>query len=136
MDPDTPEFDSLWRRHDNFAFSERTAKTCRYAELFAQWCRELLTAATGNASVISINQSKVLLVDKYFEWRNSVPKSHRNYLGSEGGHVCIFQVFDSAYRQLRAVELALTPPLLFLPAPPPPPPPPPQIAGIFLGEEQ
>jgi hypothetical protein len=97
---------------------------CAYAARFKQWT-ETLCASVGEAArygnakaAVAVNQAKVLLVDKYFEWRAAAPKAHRNRTGE--GHTCLFHVFDETYRTLRAIELSLTPPLLFLPPPPPP----------------
>jgi len=126
-------FETLWHRHDDFQFGEPEPNLCPYAQRFSTWAEELLTGLAGERNVVSVNQSKVLLLDKYFEWRSAVPKSHRYHLGRANGHVCIFHVFETAYERLKVLELSLTPPLLFLPAPPPPPP---QIAGIFIGQEE
>jgi hypothetical protein len=126
-------FDSLWHSHDDFEFGERPADVCPYAARFGQWADELVANAIKDPDVVGINQSKLLLQDKYFEWRAAVPKAHRNHIGA-AGHTCIFQVFEEAYRKLKVVELSLTPPMLFLPSPPPPTSRP-QIAGIFIGEE-
>ena len=91
---------------------------CPYAEKFMQWANELYKAHSG--TTVKIAQAKVLLLDKYYDWRNFVPKSHRLHTG-ERGHFCIFHVMDHAYCQLRLAELALNPPMLFLPAPSAPP---------------
>ena len=95
---------------------------CAYATRFKEWT-ETLYASVGAAvkldnagAAVAVNQAKVLLVDKYFEWRAAAPKSHRNRTGE--GHICLFHVFDETYRTLRALELSLTPPLLFLSPPP------------------
>jgi hypothetical protein len=125
-----PAFEQLWHRHDDFEFSEPGPDYCPYAEQFHGWAEALWRTATQRATVVSINQAKVLLLDKYFEWRAAVPKAHRNHLSSSTGHTCIFYVFEEAYERLKVVELSLAPPMLFLPEPPPPPP---QIAGIFIG---
>ncbi|HEX9987305.1 MAG TPA: hypothetical protein VGE45_02370 [Chloroflexia bacterium] len=109
-----------------------------YARKFTIWAEGLCVHVTEDPSIISINQAKVLLLDKYMEWRSFVPKRHRTY--TRNAHTCIFHVFEIAYDRLKVVELSLTPPMLFLPvpAPPPPPPlpppPPPQIAGVFIAE--
>lgn len=129
-------FEELWNRAEEFELPDAEAEICIFARKFSEWTRELCASSTQSASLVAINQAKILLIDKYFEWRSVVPKAHRNRM-SGGGHICIFQVFEQAYITLRAVELALTPPMLFIPPPPLPPlspPPPPQIAGIFLGE--
>jgi hypothetical protein len=73
-------------------------------------------------------------MDKYFEWRNSVSRSHRDRLGNTS-HTCIYQVFVDAHDQLRVVELSLTPPPLYLPeaieeAEPD------EVTGIFIGENE
>lgn len=127
-------FEALWNHVEDFEFTQERS-FCVFAQKFSEWAKELCAKAADDTSIVKINQAKILLVDKYFEWRSVVPKSHRSRVGMTG-HFCIFHVFEQAYDGLRAFELALTPPMLFLPAAPAPllPPPPPQIAGIFIGE--
>jgi hypothetical protein len=130
-------FEGLWHRHEFElqARGEEGPNLCVYAHKFNTWAQELCVGATNDPSIVSINQAKVLLVDKYMEWRSFVPKRHRTYTGH--AHICIFHVFEITYDRLKVVELSLSPPMLFLPSPPvppPPPPPPPQIAGVFIGE--
>jgi len=122
-------FEGIWNSIENLDFPEVNPEYCVYAEKFAEWADKLLVVIEEPDAVL-INQAKILLLDKYFEWRSYVPKIHRNRLGSSG-HVCIFNVFEYSYMKLKTVELTLTPPMLFLPAPSKPQP---QIAGIFLGE--
>lgn len=132
-------FDLLWTRAGELELPAEQADPediCVYAAKFSEWTTALCANVTQAPSIVGVNQSKVLLLDKYFEWRNAVPRSHRNRVGKLG-HVCLFHMFERAYEHLKVIELALTPPLLFLPSPPPPPPPappPPEIAGIFIGE--
>jgi hypothetical protein len=129
-----PSFEDRWERYTSGEFLKRDQAAdddyCAYARQFAEWTAELAARATQYADAVAINQAKVQLVDKYFEWRAYVPKAHRLRTGRRAGHTCIFHVFVEAYHALKVAELALTPPLLFLPETPPPP----QIAGIFLGE--
>jgi hypothetical protein len=131
MDTQRPLFDTIWERFDDFEFSEETVRLCRFAQAFSDWASLVLDLGP-NPNIVAVNQAKVLLVDKYFEYFSIMPKRHR-YHFSPRGHVCVFQVFLQSYQHLKAIELSLTPPMLFLP---PPPPPPPQIAGIFIGEEE
>lgn len=141
---DNPSFESLWNSHADFGQHQQDAevpKICSYAKKFQEWATKLCSDATSSYHQVAINQAKIFLVDRYYEWRTVVPRDHRYYIGGAraGAHICIFQVFEDAYGQLRLAELGIDPPLLSLPAPPPPPeppPPPPQIAGIFLGEKQ
>jgi len=120
-------FDLLWNSIDNFEVSEGKQAECVYAQRFSQWAQELVLRVTQTPDTVGVNQAKVQLQDKYFEWRRYVPKSHRQRLGS-GGHQCIFQVYVATYDQLRLLELSLTPPMLFIP----PPPPKRQPGGIYL----
>jgi hypothetical protein len=129
MDLDA-SFETLWNSMPDFELPE-PQPYCVYAQRFLAWATQLTTNVAQAPHIVFVNQAKILLVDKYFEWRHSVPRTHRNRLGSNG-HVCIFQTFVDAYDQLRVVELSLTPPPLYLPAAPEPA----QIAGIFIGDRE
>lgn len=129
------KFEVLWNRESNLFDLLQEPERCVFAQRLFDWSSELVASVSNNASIVFVNQAKVLLLDKYFEWRSFVPKSHRNRLGAIG-HSCIFQVFCEAYESLKVVELSLTPPMLFLPQPQPAMTLPPQIAGIFIGEAE
>lgn len=128
------EFIAWWDDDSKFDLGnterQKYRNYCVFAQQFAQWAENLVTDAGGSLSLVAIQQAKIQLLDKYFEWRASVPKNHRDRVGSSG-HYCIFQVFVSAYDTLRMVELSLTPPLFvglgssFRPEP----------RGIVIGEE-
>lgn len=122
-------FDALWNRAQDFELPEYQPPKCVFAQRFSDWTSVLYANVAQNPSIVFVNQAKILLLDKYFEWRSFAPKSHRNHLGANG-HICLFQVFVEAYERLKVMELSLTPPLLFLPSSSSPP----QIAGIFIGE--
>lgn len=133
-------FDDRWDRYTSTEFlkleREQDDGYCSYARKLSAWVATLPSITNRKPDIITINQDKVQLLDKFFEWYAYVPKSHREKAGRRCGHTCIFQVFVDAYHTLKVAELSLTPPLLFLPKEPPPPPlpSPPQIAGIFLGD--
>jgi hypothetical protein len=102
---------------------------CPEAQDFLEWAQQL--CAEYSDSTIRIAQAKVLLIDKYEEFRRSVGKECRHHAGEEG-HFCLWHVaFEYAYRHLRQAELRLTPPMLFLP-PTSAPKPVPQFEGIFM----
>jgi hypothetical protein len=129
-------FESLWA--EPVTAEEEQPPLCRYAASFQPWAQTLVEVTLQRSTTVSINQAKVLLLDKYFEWRAVSPKPHRDKM-SGSGHVCLFAVFEAAYRRLKEAELSLTPPQLIAPTPPPSlpaPSPPPPIPGIFLGEEE
>src|SRR5262245_52349760 len=99
-----PDFSTLWNRHASLMGAEPLEEPpnyCPYAQRFAQWAEELCVKSIQTPSLVALNQGKVLLIDKYFEWRSCVPKRHRSL--AEGGHTCIFQVFATAYERLRLV---------------------------------
>ena len=126
-------FLSIWNSIGKLEIPEPEEDTiCIYALRFQEWVERLLRVLE-NPEVVLINQAKVLLTDKFFDWQRFVPQSHRQRLGIHG-HTCVFQVFEAAYEKLRFVELNLTPPMLFLPQPPPAPPRPHNIGGIVFGE--
>lgn len=120
MEPSDLLFSAIWHPHATSSPDPPVAQ-CLPAQRFAAWAEEICKQAVESKSLVSIAQTKVLLVDKLFEWRSCVPRSHRNRIG-EQGHFCIWHVFEAAYLKLRIAELSLTPPMLFLPPPPPPPP--------------
>lgn len=127
-------FQQVWRQITDIEVPESNDDKCFYAQGFAAWVEQLVTGIHG-PNVVLVNQAKILLMDKFFEWHRFVPKSHRLRHGLRG-HTCIFQVFETGYERLKIIELALTPPLLFLPNNEPPVIlPPPIIGGIFLGED-
>ena len=108
---------------------------CEFAQNFLDWGNQLLNSAKKH-NIVSINQAKILLLDKFFEWFRYVPRSHRNKMSLKG-HICIFQVLVSLYVQLKVIELEITPPLIFDPPQPPPMKimPRPNLVGIVLGED-
>lgn len=130
-------FESLWS--EPVTAEEESPPLCRFAAQFQPWADTLVKNALRKPSQIGISQAKLLLLDKYFEWRNVAPRGHRDKM-STTGHYCLWHIFEAAYNRLREAELTLTPPLLY--APPDTPqalpalPSPPQIAGIFIGEEE
>jgi hypothetical protein len=127
-------FQSVWRQINDIEIPDQIDDKCFYAQGFAAWVEQLITGIR-EPNVVLVNQAKILLMDKYFEWHRFVPSSHRLRHGVRG-HTCIFQVFETAYERLKILELSLTPPLLFLPyIEPPVIPPSPIIGGIFLGED-
>jgi hypothetical protein len=130
-------FEELWRRHRDFKFSEEEEfEFCPWGRQFYDWTLPLVEKATSRPDLVLLNQAKILLLEKWMEYRAVAPKAHRDHLSRANGHRCLFWAFLNAYQCLKAAELALTPPMLFLPEPAPPPPPPIQVHGIFIGEPE
>ncbi len=129
IDAVTREFVDFCLEEAEDTRAESQANYCAYAQVFQRWADGMLEEyVRANPTPIRLAQAKVLLIDRFFEWRASVPKSHRNRIG-ENGHVCLFQVFDQVFQQIKLAQLTVTPPLLFLP----PSPPQPLLQSTILG---
>lgn len=137
MQPFAASSADAWKRHDGFTVhpSEEGVVTCTFAEQFARQAEEQYQLAARDTNHVSINQALLQVCKKYWEWFYAVPKNHRLRVDSRG-HRCIHAVFRETYDRLKALELTLAPPMLFLPPPPPLPPPPAleTLPGITLGE--
>jgi hypothetical protein len=95
-----------------FEKEEAQPTYCAYSLRFRAWALEMVRSFLEERDHTKINQAKVLLIDKYYEWKATIPAKHGKR------HVCIADVKDEAYSIIRAAELALTPPQLYLPEPP------------------
>ena len=125
-------FKSIWFQQREIDVQPLPENKCVFAQSFSQWVMGLFKCLE-DPSIVAVNQAKVLLQDKYFEYYRYVSKKHRKHR-SPRGHICIFQVYEAAYDQLKVIELQITPPMMFVPEEKPIEPPPPRIAGIFMGE--
>lgn len=126
-------FLNAWNSIEGLEIPEESDHTiCVYALSFQKWIDEL-AKMLENLNEVAVNQAKILLTDKYFDWERIVPQSHRQRLGVHG-HTCIYQVFKKAYENLRVVELSLTPPPIYNSPQPLPQPKQPMIGGLFIGE--
>ena len=109
----------IWERVAEFRIEEPELQEeelwCGYAREFYEWIDEWIIPV--EFELISINQARVLLLNKYMEWRSFVPKSHQDYTGSRG-HTCIYHAFIRACEHLQVMELRLHKPIL-LPDPEP-----------------
>ena len=114
-------FDTLWNSGDDFEFASGSPKWCEPAERYLEWLatdvyRELIV---DGVTIVTLNQAKVMLGDRYFSWRTQVDNRHRDHIGPRG-HPCIYHDFVQGYERLLHSELGSSPPKLYEPAPPPP----------------
>lgn len=100
------------KRQQHQAMEKAALQRSLSAQLFGAWAKDMCTTAIQKKDQIALNQAKVLLLDKFFEWRASIPKKQYNDF---------FAVLEEAYHQVKIAQLSLTPPMLFLPSPPPQP---------------
>ena len=94
-----------------FDLTPESEKYCAYALQYRVWAQALIERTLTEPTHIGIAQAKVMLLDKYYEWKVTIAKRHGK------PHRCISDVLDEAYGVVRAAELALTPPQLYLPQP-------------------
>lgn len=123
MDMITP-FHTIWDKVELFKLDQPIddpyAYWCGYAREFYGWINQYIFSNKEH-DLISVNQAKVVLVDKYLEWRSFVPKKHQECI-TVRGHTCIYHVFIQACERLKVTELLLLKPMLFIPHPPLPTP--------------
>lgn len=129
MDPDL--FDKVWQQHADFTFTEADEELCDYAAHFALWAESLYQETAEQPTLIDIYQGMYFLSRRYYEWRQVVPKSHRDRI-SERGHVCIFHIWERYFSQLMVLELSLAPSKLVPPSASSRPPRY-EIAGVPMG---
>lgn len=127
-------FSKIWNNIPFIVMPEAIENSCLYARGFSSWGNQLIKEIT-EPNIVAVNQAKLQLLDKYFEWYRYVPRAHRLRAGTKG-HICVFQVFESAYERLKVLELSLTPPMLFLPTVVSPINAHAQIVGLFIGEDE
>jgi hypothetical protein len=122
MDFITP-FHTIWDNVQVFTVDKdnpAAEKTyiCGYAQEFASWVDQWI-CSNQELNLIQLNQLKVILLDKYLEWRSFVPKIHQEHVGGRGHH-CIYHIFIRACEHLKVEELRMQKPMLFIPPPPQP----------------
>jgi hypothetical protein len=105
-------FDRIW---NDPPFTARVVRgvapgPCGYAVQFQAWVDATFEPVLENPDAVRLNQVKIFLLDRFFQFRASVPRRHRSLGASGQGHRCIFNVFEDAYHELRVAELALSPP--------------------------
>jgi len=109
-------FEDLWNSGVDFMSDDPEPQWCGPARQFIEWIDTEVYQAlvSGKPDVVSINQAKILLADKYFELRSFANWRHRDRLGTRG-HTCIYQVFIEALGSLIQAGFLITPPMLFIP---------------------
>ncbi len=134
----TTSFHMIWDRIEPFKPEELIPDEqvfwCGYAREFYEWLQRWVLNET-DYNLVGLNQAKLIVLDKYLEFRSFVPKAHQERI-NEHGHVCIYHIFIRACEQLKITELRLQKPMLFIPEPPPPAPRfEPKGPILFLGSE-
>lgn len=112
------DFDKLWDSLPEFHYEppERNAP-CPWAVEFKGWVARLIQPLfTQPDNLTAILHAKIDLQDGYFQFRADAPKQHRNTVG-DGGHACIFAVYEQSYRLLRQMERNVAPSPLAVIAP-------------------
>lgn len=118
---------------------EALANYCADGLAFHRYTEDVLTRyVRGSTDIVRIAQAKVLVLDRYLEFRVYASKSHKDKLGDKG-HVCLYQVLIQGMHEIRAKQLTLEPPEVLM-VPPKPAAVPTESAyallppALFLGE--
>lgn len=83
---------------------------CIYAKTFAEWfARDVLAPLRASPDAVKVNQAKLTLQDKWYSFRQAVPKQHRDTLGSKA-HVCLYAVYLDCLARLHQISLVTAPP--------------------------
>lgn len=90
---------------------------CAHAQAFSEWADVLCANVEAHPSGWAINQAKLVLSERYFEWYAVVPRKHRETV-RDRAHRCIFHVFRDAWLWLRQIQLTVDPPAFEPPASP------------------
>lgn len=106
-------FEGIWNDpsfqfHPNLA-ANPSAGSCVYAVQFQAWVDATFECVLEQ-DLVSVNHCKLFLLDRFFQFRASVPRRHHNVTSGRQAHTCIFDVFETAYNRLRVRELSLAPP--------------------------
>ncbi len=90
--------------------ADPSSDACVFAVQLQAWIDATFERSLDALDLVSINHSKLFLLDRFFQFRASLPRRHRPSSGGRNGHTCIFEVFEAAYNHLRVLELSLAPP--------------------------
>lgn len=83
---------------------------CVYARTFAEWfARDVLEPLRAKPDAVKVNQAKITLQDKWYSYRQTVPKQHRDTLGSRT-HVCLLAIYLDCLARLHQIDLITAPP--------------------------
>lgn len=78
---------------------------CEHAVAFVAWANERFEHLSNEPTPATLNQARLELLDKYFDWLQAVSNQHRITVPGANSHVCILEVFQAGYFYL--TELAL-----------------------------
>ena len=110
-------FDGIWNDPPFHFQAEPPDAPCAFAKQFQNWVDTTFGEVLQEGDFTSLVQCKLFLLDRYFQFRASMPRRHRAPSPGRSGHTCIFEVFEASYNQLRFLELSLAPPPFARPAP-------------------
>lgn len=83
---------------------------CVYARNFDEWARrEVLGPLASGADAVKINQAKITIQDRWYSYRQAVPREHRDHLGS-AKHICLYTVYLEALARIHQISLVAAPP--------------------------
>src|SRR4051812_23304630 len=91
-----------------FELPEPEEKICLAARHLGPWVETLCHEVEQQRDIVANRQAQLLLLQKFFEWHEALPKRHRHCSGKKR-HICVFDVFEQGYHRLRLLALCLEP---------------------------
>lgn len=86
------------------------AQYCTDSKAYWHYTDEVLNRyVRGSTDQIRLAQAKVLLTDRFLDFRAYATREHRDKLGDKG-HTCLYQVWIAAMHEIRTKQLTLDPP--------------------------
>lgn len=83
---------------------------CSDSKAYWRYTDEVLNKyVRGTTDLMRLAQAKVLISDRYVEFRAYATREHRDKLGGKG-HICLYQVWIASMHEVRTKQLALEPP--------------------------
>lgn len=97
----------LMNTYDGFVEEGRRKRSapCTHATAFIEWTDDRFGHLGITSSAAELNQVRLELLDKYFDWLQIVPMLHRTTVPTEDAHVCILEVFQASYFYLTDLGL-------------------------------
>jgi hypothetical protein len=143
-----PVITAVAAEYANVMFFEDESEPAEQPDPFALYCDDskaywhytdevLNRYVRGNTDLMRLAQAKVLITDRYLDYRAYATREHRDKLGVKG-HICLYQTWIAGMHEVRTKQLSLNPPrvLKIVTSKPEPPslPPPPLLPDSFVRE--
>jgi len=107
-------FDDIWDSEPFRVPSDHIERVhvighCPFALMFQAWVALLVKKYDKTTDLDDLNQMKVAILDRYFQFRAHMPRNHRWDDVSGPDHLCVFSVFERSIVDIIERQLSLPP---------------------------